>query len=101
MTYICLIRKFRATEGSASTRVATPSNTPANGTVSGSGGQGNAVQLSQLKDIIASIGNPARAKNRTFSSCLFILSQIQPFFLSIHYCQSKLILLLTILTNEE
>lgn len=48
-------------EGSASTRVATPSNTPANGTVSGSGGQANAVQLSQLKDIIASIG--ARAKN--------------------------------------
>uniref|UniRef100_A0A0N5AL75 RPN13_C domain-containing protein n=1 Tax=Syphacia muris TaxID=451379 RepID=A0A0N5AL75_9BILA len=50
-------------EGSVSTRVATPSNTPANGTVSGGSGQTNAVQLSQLKDIIASIGNATRAKN--------------------------------------
>ncbi|VDD95463.1 unnamed protein product [Enterobius vermicularis] len=90
----------QATEGSASTRVATPSNTPANGTVSGSGGQGNAVQLSQLKDIIASIGNPARAKNRTFSSCLFILSQIQPFFLSIHYCQTR-VELSDVLNNDN
>ncbi|VDN07908.1 unnamed protein product, partial [Thelazia callipaeda] len=43
--------------GTASVQVATPSNTPANGTVAG-GSSNNEVQLSQLKDIIASITAP-------------------------------------------
>uniref|UniRef100_A0A915BKZ5 Proteasomal ubiquitin receptor ADRM1 homolog n=1 Tax=Parascaris univalens TaxID=6257 RepID=A0A915BKZ5_PARUN len=48
--------------GTASAQVATPSNTPANGTVAG-GSSTNAVQLSQLKDIIASIA-PSTAAHR-------------------------------------
>lgn len=49
--------------GTASAQVATPSNTPANGTVAG-GSSTNAVQLSQLKDIIASIAPAAAAHRR-------------------------------------
>ncbi|EFO24445.1 hypothetical protein LOAG_04044 [Loa loa] len=43
--------------GAPSTQGATPSNTPANGTIAGSSSN-NAVQLSQLKEIIASITPP-------------------------------------------
>lgn len=56
--------------GATSTQGATPSNTPSNGTVAGSSSS-NAVQLSQLKEIIASITPPdGSGRKRRFRKSL-------------------------------